>query len=224
MTTLGAFFAEREFPEDQESRISRAVASKNSVPARALRSYATRTHAYLSGFEKHESIGGARPGTAFYRKRAVELLIEWLGKGKKRNSWLVYRQAATIFVEKELSKLNTLLSEVPAPAGTPTVAEVLKLTCSRASEYDVSKDDVLRFYELWGFERAPDFESSIDDWMKPDEHALQRRQLAAVATAVSDLKTAVTDVATEGATLRQLIGRAQQTQAEDRSAQKILER
>jgi hypothetical protein len=94
--------------------------------------------------------------------------------------------------------------------------------CSRSSEYGVSKDDIIQFYELWGVERVPDFEASIDDWMKPDEAALQRRQLATVVTAVSGLTKSVADVAAEAAALRQLIGRAQQTQAEDRSAQKIL--
>jgi hypothetical protein len=221
--TLGAFFAEQEFPQDQESRIARA-ASQDSVPARALRSYATKTRAYLHAFEKRGAIPGARLGTPFYRKRAIDVLIDALGKGKARNAWPIYRQAAMLFVEKELSKLNTLLLEVPAPAGDPPVAEALKLVCSRTSEYNVSKDDLLRFYELWGFERVPDFESLIDEWMKPDEHALQRRQLAALVTQVSDLKRAVTDVEGEAAALRQLIGQVQQTQAAETTARTAFER
>lgn len=222
MRTLGDFFSERPFPEDQKSRISSAVASKDSVPAHVFRRYATRTHAYLSGFEKHESIGGARPGTAFYRKRAVEILSEWLGKEKKKqHAWAVYEQAALIFLKNELSALNRLLSEVAAP-DAPGVAEALKVTCSRASEYEVSREDVLRFYESWGFERVPEFESSIDDWMKPDEHAIQRRHLATAITAISDLKRLVADGSAEALALRQLMGRVEETQAETRSAQRIL--
>ena len=221
MRTLGDFFPERVFPEDEKFRIVRAAASQGSAPARALRSYATRTDAYLNGFEKHEHIHGFRPGTTFYRKRAVEILTKWLGE-QKGSAWAIYRQAATMFIEKELSKLNTLLSEVPAPVGDLTVAEALKLVCNRSSEYGVSKEDIIQFYEVWGVERAPDFEASIDDWMKPDELALQRRQLATAVTAVGGLTKSVGDVAAEAAALRQLIGRAQQSQAEDRSAQKIL--
>ncbi len=134
----------------------------------------------------------------------------------------VYRQAATMYIEKELSKLNTLLSEVPAHADDLTVAEALKLVCNRSSEYGVSKEDIIQFYEVWGVERVPDFEASSDDWLKPDELAIQRRQLATAVAAVSGLTKSVADVAAEAAALRQLIGRAQQTQAEDRSAQKIL--
>lgn len=218
---LGDFFNEREFPEDQTSRIALAAASKGSTPARVLRSYATRTDAFRVGFEKHEHIGGARPGTSFYRTRAVELLIEWLGDGKP-NAWRVYRQAAILLIEKELPRLSTLLSEVPISGGDLTVGEALKLTCNRSAEYEVSKSDIIQFYELWGVERVPDFEASIDDWMKPDDLALQRRQLASVVTAVSGLTKSVADVAAEAASLRQLIGSAQKTQKEDRSAREIL--
>lgn len=221
MRTLGDFFAERAFPEDEKSRIARAVASKGTVCARALQSYATRTDAYRNGFEKHEHIRGARPGTGFYRTRAIERLAEWLNE-KRRSGWDIYRQAAIIFIKKDLSKLDALLSKVPAPAGNLTGTDVLRLVCSRSSEYGVSKDDIIHFYELWGVERVPDFEASIDDWMKPDELAIQRRQLATVVTAVAGLTKSVADEAAEAATLRELIGRAQQAQAEDRSAQKML--
>ncbi|MCP3170172.1 hypothetical protein [Myxococcus qinghaiensis] len=222
MRKLGDFFGERKFPEDQETRISQAVASKDGLPAQVFRSYATRTHTFLNGFEKRESIKGTRPGTPFYRKRAVEILIDWLGKGpKKQNAWIIYRQAAILYMQAELVTLDTLLSEVPAP-DTLSVTEALKLTCSRATEYEVSKDDVLRFYDLWGIERTPDFETSIDDWMKPDEDALQRRQLATATTAVRELKKAVAASALEAAALRQQIERTEQAEAETRSAQKTL--
>ena len=219
---LGDFFSELEFSEDEKSRIARAAASKGSVSARVVRSYATRTTAYLESFEKYEHIRGARPGTTFYRTRAVELIVEWLAKGKAI-AWGIYRQAAVKFIGKDLSKLDTLLSEVPIPADNLTVAEALKLVCSRSSEYEVSKDDILTFYELWGAERVPEFEASIDVWMKPDELAIQRRQLAAATNAVSELTKSVADVAAEAAALRQLIGRVQQAQAEDRRGQKILD-
>jgi hypothetical protein len=219
---LGDFFPKREFPEDQKSRIARAAASKDSTPARVLREYATRTDAFREGFEKHEHIGGARPGTNFYRARAVERLIEWLGDGKL-DAWRVYRQAAILFIEKELPRLNALLSEVPVSADDITVAEALRLTCSRSSEYDVSKGDIVQFYELWGVERVADFESSIDDWMKPDELALHRRQLASVITSVSGLSKSVADVAAEAAALKRLMENAQQAQKEERSARGILE-
>lgn len=221
MRVLGDFFAKLEFPDDEKSRIAHAAASKGSVSARAFHSYATRTASYLDGFEKHEHIGGARPGTAFYRTRAVKVLIEWLGENKHK-AWGIYRQAVIIFIEKELSKFNTLLLEVPAPADDLTVAEALKLACSRAYEYGVSKDDIIQFYELWGVPRLPDFETSIDDWMKPDELAHQRRQLAIAQTAVSGLTKTVAEMAAEAAELRQLIGTAQQAQAEGRSAQRKL--
>lgn len=224
MSTLGDFFSGRRFPEDQEARISHAVASKDGLPADMFRRYAPRTHTFQSGFEKHESIKGARPGTPFYRTRAVEILSEWLSKGPKRaNAWAIYKQAAILFFEAERSKLNTLLSEVPAPdSPSPTVAEALKLACSRASEFEVSKEDVLGFYEVWGFERVPDFESSIDDWMKPDEAAAQRRQLSTVTTTVKELKKAVADGAAESVALRQQIAKAEKAEAETRSAQKLL--
>jgi hypothetical protein len=219
--TLGSFFSAQKFAEDQEVRLAHAVSSKDDLPARVFQSYAPKTDLFRKGFEKREAIKGARPGTDFYRKRAIEMLSEWLSNGpKKPNAWGIYRQAAILYFEAELSKLNTLLLEVSAPdSPSPSVAEALKLACSRASEFEVSKDDILRFYELWGFERVPDFESSIDDWMKPDEAAAQSRQLSAVTTTVKELKKAVADGVAESAVLRQLIVKAE---AETRSAQKTL--
>lgn len=222
MRTLEAFFLNRVVQEDQEARISAALADKESVPAYVFRRYATKTDSYLTGFEKHEHIGGARPGSSFYRKRAVEVLIEWLEKGKKKEkSWLIYRQAAILFLERELPKLNTLMLEVSVP-DAPGVVEALKLTCSRAWEYDVTKEDILRFYEVWGFERIEGFESSIDDWIKPDEHVVQRRQIAAVLVAISDLRQAVADGAAEAVGLRKLLAAGAQTEAEIRSALTVL--
>jgi hypothetical protein len=215
--TLGDFFSEQRFPEDQEARILQAVVRRGSLPARAFQTYATATSAY-GGFEKHEKIRGARPGTPYYRERALPSLIEYMaGGGKKRpTAWAVYREAVILFMGKELSKLDTLLSEVPTPA-SDDVAEALRMLCSRAWEYEVSRVDILTFYELWGFERVASLESSIDDWMKPDEQSAQRRQLVVLATAVDDLKRATERMASEIAGLRQ------QAEAEPRRLQRALD-
>lgn len=218
---LGDFFAARDFPDDQRTRIAQMVSAKDSVGGRLLRMYATRTDPYLEKFERLERIAGARVGSKLYRKRAIERIVEWLAEDDARG-WSIYRQAAIFHIEKNLSALNTLLAEVPSPAADFTGRAALEAVCSRAREFEVSKEQILEFYEIWGVERLDSFDAIVDEGQKPNEAAEQRRELAALVKEVRALEKSVGDAIREISAVRPSMTSALRKLEEDEAAQRML--
>lgn len=211
---LGEFIWTHEFPADQRARIATAASDETNVCGRVVRRFATQTKNYKNGFVKHERIPGARPGHHLYKAQSIQRIINYLGTPGHRwhqNVWGLYREAAMLYIEKELPALHDLLVQVDdLVADMPTA---LKVMCSWATEYGVTSEEILRFYEVWGSPRVDDFEARLPEWMKPDESAQQRRQIASLADGVSSIKESLEGTKTETLSLKQLV-----TEAVDRAA------
>ena len=191
--TLRAFFLAHEFPGDERARIAKAAGDDSSVCGYVLRRYATQTNQYKNGFLKHERIPGARPGSPLYRTQSIQRIIEHLSTPAHRlyeNVWRLYREAASLYIEKELSALNELLLE---RATLADVTEAMRVTCSWATEYGVKSEQILRFYEVWGIPRVEHFEALLSEWMKPDEALRQQRQITGLKDEVSSLAESLED-------------------------------
>lgn len=202
--SLGDFFSDYPFAVEEKRRLA-GLAANGGTPAHIVNTYVTRTKGYKGPFRRSERIAGFRPGTRLYHEQALPRLIRYLGTPshpQHKLCWELYRAAAIDFIKKELASFDKLLRTVRLPDGSPSVAELFELTCRRALDYEVSPEQVLTFYEVWGLPRIDNLETNIRLWMQPDETSLQRRELAklhfelaAIKNVVKELSSQVTSLA-----------------------------
>lgn len=188
--SLGTYFSRQVFSAEEHERIA-SLASSDGKPAQIIRRYLLRADAYKNTFVKRERIAGCRPGTPHYNTQAIKRLIEHLGEPSTRQYrfyWQLYRDCVVSFLKKEMPALDRLLVEVACPEGATNDIEMVRALCANATDYGVTADHLATFYEIWGTPRIPDFPTLLPQWMKADEAAVQKRQIARVLSELAVLR------------------------------------
>lgn len=218
--SLGDFFSAYTFPEEESLRLAALAAQEGSIAAHIITRYVTRTEFYQSHFVKREKIAGCRPGSPLYKQRAIQRIVGYLGNNAGEPLHVVavrlYRAAASLFIEEELSNLNKLLTEIQVTEDTPSASDALKTVCSRAPDYGVTAEHITKFYEAWGIPRVDGFKDALSVWMQADEAHLQKRQLLSLASELSALRTELRDASAALAKQAESLERDHQEATADR--------
>jgi hypothetical protein len=198
INSLGDFFSSLEFSDGEKARLA-ALAASGSTPRLIINKYVRRTEGYKEGFVRTEHIKGFRPGTQPYYEQATRRIVSSLAEPSHRNYslyWGLYKDAAVIFIKRELPALDRLLTEVKPPDGPRPSTDMLKAICANASEYAVSSQDISTFYQIWGVARVENFETLLPQWLAADEASAQKRQLKRLLAETAALKALVEELGT----------------------------
>jgi len=183
-------FAFGPFTDDEKVRLSGLI-DKGGIVAHIIRTYVTDTSEYKTGFRRDEKIRGFRNATSFFDQQAPVTILKYLGDSAHRRYHKVwedlYRPAANLYLQAELSNLWQMLSEVTAPDNTDR-AELFRAVCANAFSFDVAPSDVERFYEVWPGSRIAELPLLLPLCLKRHEATVQRLALARLEREVADLQ------------------------------------
>ena len=192
-TSLADAFYSQTFSDGEKERLG-ALIREGGIAAQVIKKHVGHTKSYQA-FRKVEKISGFRLATPAYDKQAIRLIVEALGDNSHRlhqRCWeRLYSQAAAAYVEKEHTNLNRLLRAVPPPADASDATEMVRAVCTNALEFEVSKEDIRKFYELWGTPRLANFEDLLPLCDQRDEASAQRRALGALSADLEKIKGTV---------------------------------
>jgi hypothetical protein len=216
---VGDVFSRMKFTTEEEQRLA-ATMAKGGVAAHVIKKYVIQTEPYKSGFRKQHKISGFRNSTAAYDQAAITVIVRALRDSRHsqhRFCWdHLYRDSATAFIHNELPRLGRLLAEVDAPSGSDDPAENLRAVCANALDFEVSQDDVRKFYEVWGMPRVGHFDDLLRLCLQRDEASAQKRTLAKLVSDVASLMTTVTENSARATLAAEAIAADRQLAAQDR--------
>lgn len=193
---LGDYFSDLKIPSDERKRIA-SLAENKKLPANIIKTYVTQTKLYREIFQKREKIPGFRAGTPAYDKQAVHRIIQYLGNERHRRYdffWEMYRSSAVKYVITELPALDKLMRETPLSDGTHDPADSFRTACSNAALFDVSEEDLQKFYEIWWMPRFPNVDEMISLCSIRDPGMERERKLNLALSDIDAIKSKIADL------------------------------
>ena len=187
-------------PEEEKSRISKALADESSINFKIFTEYYKGQQQFdVICHKMVRKIPGFRPTAEPYRKRVhAEVLKSLRNNNAKLDFWHLYTGCVAEFVISNLSALNQLLADTELPLDfEPTTEGIISEITDRAGDYSVHDRDVSVLYELWPFERLPNMPDYLAKCPKFDRFRALDESIRSIETRlareISYLKQHTTD-------------------------------
>ncbi len=188
--SLGSLVTHFPIGDDEKSRINERIAEKG-LPRQIIVQYCAQTSLFREEFVKVR-IPGFRPvrGQKSLNPATLKAFCDFLRNPRDPAHplcWHIYRECVIAFVQKDLERLQRLLSDCNYIGEKVSSRELLQEICLNASEFGVKEEDVEKLYECVWFERIDDFADLLPLCRKADPSRVQAKQLRELASTVKSL-------------------------------------
>ena len=173
MKRLWLYLIEMDVIEEEKNRVQ-TLLNKNSEAYEALYECALKSTQIKNVIKKIIKIPGFRVGSPAYHAKAVEKVYKSLLAGKANNrQWEIYKFSVFELIG---NKFNKLLMEADCNGDEDSSAILTKI-CEQSSDYEVTKSEVVEFYELIPIKRVDEVQSVLNLCKDPDVRDLVNKEI-----------------------------------------------
>lgn len=187
---LGEIVSNLKYTDYEKDRIGNLLAENENV-ATIFKKYLTKSGLFKNIIRKIKVRGWSKGRPGFETQAIKNIKADLIDERSKcrQDFWELYRHAIAHFIIEERPKLDYLLKSIYVNNDVYESSELIRLICLNAKEYEVSKETVEEFYNIWMFERTPNNISehlSLCD--KTDPIAALNKEIASLKETISSLE------------------------------------
>lgn len=158
-----------EFSDEEKNRLGDSLRNGVGTPYETLLRYAPQIKEpdFWQRAQRKFRVTGFREGHPSAKQMVIKRALDTLKNTSGSDNdeiWPLYRFTIVTYVSDELEKLNRLLSaedfDDSNGSGTEQIFRAIK---QKMPIYGFSNDDLIKLYEIWGFDRTDKFNSILAD-------------------------------------------------------------
>ena len=165
MKKLGEIIQSISFSSEEKDRLRILLINNESLPHTILnkKSHLIKAQKLWRDAQRYFNIRGYLPDAA--KKMVVQKALDNLSKPnwiKDHFIWIIYSYSVKKYVISELVHLNQMLLNEDFEGNSDSSEDIFRFIKQKAPSYNVTDEEILQLYEIWGFERIKNFETIIN--------------------------------------------------------------